>query len=97
MSRDYEEFWSVLPENVLHPLRVPVVESLWRIGEPLSSIDLVDVLDGHITMWEAAHHLRVLDALDVVEPDPAGRDSLPTGEIFNLPYHLRAHDVAGEG
>jgi hypothetical protein len=46
MSEGCERFWSTLPKKVLHPVRVPIVEALWWIGEPLSAIALVDVLDG---------------------------------------------------
>jgi hypothetical protein len=70
MSGDFEEAWSTIPTKALHPVRVPMIEAFWRIDEPLSAIDLVDVLDGFLSMWEAAHHLRVLETLNVVEPDP---------------------------
>ena len=93
MSDDGQEFWSTLSEKVSHPARVPIIEALWRIGEPLSAIALVDVLDGHITMWQAAHHLRILDALGVVAPSPvvtSRKDS------FDVPYFLRDRN-SGEG
>ncbi len=89
MSSDREEFWSALPEKAIHPRRVPMLEALWWIGEPLSAIATVDVLDGYTSMWEAAHHLRALEALDVVEP------ALPSGqpksrrEGFDVPYRLK--------
>jgi hypothetical protein len=90
MSGDWEEFWSALPEKVLHPLRVPIIEALWWIGEPLSAIEVVDVLDGALSMWDAAHHLRVLDALEVVEPAPADSDSSASrNDVFYAPYRLR--------
>jgi hypothetical protein len=87
----YEEFWSTLPEKVQHPVRVPIIEALWWIGEPLSAITLVDVLDGFLSMWEAAHHLRALEALDVVEP----LDSSPSrNDLLDLPYRLKDRDSA---
>ncbi len=90
MSDDYEAFWSTVPEKALHPVRVPMLEALWRIGESLSAIELVDVLDGLLSMWEAAHHLRVLETLDVVEPDPAdtGRGISRYG-LFGVPHRLK--------
>lgn len=97
MSGDCEEFWSTLPEMVLHPVRLPIIEALWWIGEPLSAIALVDVLNGFLSMWEAAHHLRVLDALDVVE-----RFSVDTGsgasrdDFFDVPYRLKDRN-SGDG
>jgi hypothetical protein len=69
MSGDYEEAWPTIPAKAMHPVRVPMIEALWRVGEPLSAIDLVDVLDGFLSMWETAHHLGVLETLDVVKPD----------------------------
>lgn len=92
---DYEEFWSTLPEKVLHPLRVPIVEALWRIGEPLSAIALVDVLDGFLGMWDIAHHLRVLDELDVAEPSPVDADSgASRPDLFDVPYRLKDRNSA---
>lgn len=88
MSNDCEEFWSTLPEQVLHPVRVPIIEAFWWIGEPLSAIALVDVLDGFLSMWEAAHHLRVLDALDVVEPSSVVAGGASRDDRFNVPYRL---------
>lgn len=91
---DYEEFWSTLPDRALHPHRVPILEALRWIGEPLSAIALVDVIDGHITMWEAAHHLRVLNELDVVEPSPVDAESRASRSgVFDVPYHLRKRGV----
>jgi hypothetical protein len=44
-----------------------MLEALERIGEPLSAIEMVDVLDGYLTMWEAKYHLQVLRACGVIE------------------------------
>lgn len=97
MSNSYEEFWSTLPEKVLHPLRMPMIEALWWIGEPLSAIALVDVLDGTLSMWDAAHHLRVLDALGVAEPAPVDTDSAASrNDLFDIPYRLKDRN-SGEG
>jgi hypothetical protein len=97
MSNDWEEFWATLPQKVPHPVRVPIIEALWWIGEPLSAIALVDVLDGFLSMWEAAYHLRVLDVLKVVEPSSVDTDSGASGEDrFDLPYRLKDRD-SGEG
>jgi hypothetical protein len=89
MSSDYEEFWSTLPEKALHPVRVSIVESLRWIGEPLSAIALVDVFDGILSMWEAAHHLRVLKALEVTEPLPPDESRGRRNEPFDIPYRLK--------
>jgi hypothetical protein len=90
MSVDCGDFWSTLPAKVLHPVRVPMVEALRCIGEPLSAVELVDVLDGFLSMWEAMHHLVVLETLDVVErasADPGGRT--PRHGPYGAPYRLK--------
>ena len=95
MSRDHEEFWASLPAKVQHPHRVPTVEALWWIGEPLTAIALVDVLDGEISMWDAAHHFRLLRSLDVVEAVPIGPDQpAPKRPPFDVPYRLKRRDSA---
>ncbi len=95
MSNDCEEVWSNLPERILQSIRVPIVEALWWIGKPLSAIELVDVLDGFVSMWEAAYHLRVLDSLDVVERSSA--DNGASGEDrFHVSYRLKDRDAGEE-
>lgn len=89
----YEEFWSTLPEKVQHPVRVPIVEALWWIGEPLSAIGLVDLFDGDVSMWEAGHHLRALEELDVVEALDSGASR---SDLLDLPYRLKDRG-SGEG
>lgn len=89
MSGDWQELWSTLPEKAQHPVRVPIIEALWWIGEPLSAIALVDSFDGLLSMWEAAHHLRVLDELDVVEALDSGASR---NDLLDLPYRLAARD-----
>jgi hypothetical protein len=89
----YEEFWSTLPEKVQYPVRVPIIEAFWWIGEPLSAIALVDSFDGLLSMWEAAHHLRVLEELDVVEPL---NRSASRSDLHDFPYRLKDRN-SGEG
>jgi hypothetical protein len=96
MNNSYEEFWLALPEKVQHPVRVPIIEALWRIGEPLSAIALVDVFDGFLSMWEATHHLNLLEELDVVEPSPgdaANRTS--RNDHFDVPFRLKDRNAGG--
>lgn len=95
MSNDCEEFWSTLPERILQSIRVPIVEALWWIGEPLSAVELVDVLDGFVSMWEAAYHLRVLDSLDVVERSSA-ENGASREDHLDASYRLKDRD-AGKG
>lgn len=97
MSSDAEEIWSTISPKALHPLRVPMIEALWRINEPLSSVDLVDVLDGFLSMWDALFHLRVLETLDVVEPLPMDADSgASRADLFGVRYQLKDRN-SGKG
>lgn len=93
MSLDCESFWSTIPEKALHPARVPILEAFRWIDTPLSALDQVNLFDGeNITMWEAAHHLRVLDSLGVVAPDPdRSRD-----DAFHVRYRLTDR-TSGQG
>jgi Helix-turn-helix domain len=98
VSDDYARIWSTLPEKVEHPYRVPIVEALLWTDEPLSAIALVDVLDGYVSMWEAAHHLRALEALDVVEPAPPGAGGGPRrDDLFDVPYRLKGREANQDG
>jgi hypothetical protein len=90
MSGNREEFWSTVPKKALHPVRVPMLEALWWIGEPLSAIELVDVFDGLFTMWEAAHHLQVIETLGVVEPTSPGQLDNRLMRDLEVPYRLKA-------
>jgi hypothetical protein len=96
VSGTHENFWDGIPAQAMHPTRVLMIEALWWIGEPLSPIGLVDVLGGFLSMWEALHHLRVLEVLDVVEPIPAptGKE-MGSGEFY-VPYRLRGQEAGDE-
>jgi hypothetical protein len=96
MGDDFEDFWATIPEKADHPIRVMMLEALWRIGEPLSALDLVDVLDGEASMWDAAHHLSALEALDVVEPAKARARRRTSKEgAFDVPYRLKSCNSTG--
>lgn len=93
MSGDYEEFWSALPDKAEHPHRISMLEAFWWIGEPLSALDTVDVLDGDLDMWEASRHLAALAALGVVERTHAKlRRRQRRGDGFDVPYRLKRED-----
>lgn len=90
MNGNYEEVWSAIPAKALHPVREPMIEALLRIDEPLSARDLVDVLDGLVSMWEAAHYLDALKTLDVVELD---RPRLASKRgPFDVRYRLKTRE-----
>lgn len=86
MTREGDDFWAA-PLDHLDPIQVPMLEALWRIGKPLSAIDMVDVLDGYLSMWEAAGHLEALRALGIVEPTPVNRSD-KEASAFDVPYRL---------
>jgi transcriptional regulator with XRE-family HTH domain len=69
------------------------VEALWRTGEPLSAIALVDLFDGRMSMWEAAYHLRALEELNVVEPFGGASRA----DLLDLPDRLKGRDAADDG
>jgi len=72
----------------LDPVQVTMLEALRWIGEPLSAIGLVDVLDGYLSMWEAKDHLQSLQKDRVVMPVSADELDEPVGEFDQL-YRLR--------
>jgi len=89
MTPSYAQYWADLPEKAKHPRRVPILEALWYVGEPLSAIGLVNLFDGQgITMWSAVRDLRALEDLGVVKAYPAGIDPRAKQPTFDLPYRL---------
>lgn len=93
MTAEVEEFWAAMPPKALHPRRVPILEAFRCIGEPLSPVMVVDVLEGEVTMWEAAAHLAALVRLGVVRR--GGRDPQAPSlreERFDVFYSLALGD-----
>jgi hypothetical protein len=88
MTREGDDFWDALGDHALDPIQVPMLEALWRIGELLSAIELVDVLDGYLSMWEAADHLEALHALGMVERTSADQPGKQESD-FDVPYRLK--------
>jgi hypothetical protein len=88
MDGDPEEVWACLPENVDHPYRVAIIEALLWIGEPLSAIGVVDVLDGYMSMWNAVAHLEALERLGVVERAPGAGVAQAGEDRFDIPCRL---------
>lgn len=89
MDPEIEAYWAALPRKTEHPIRVPIVEALRCIGEPLSAVMLVDVLEGEVTMWEAGAHLDALVKLGVArrgQRDPASRQ--PRADHFDVLFSL---------
>lgn len=78
-------------EKADHPSRMPILEAFRWIGEPLSAISTVDVLDGYLSMWEVARHLRILETLGIVEPvRPRAGQATTRNEVFGARYRLKA-------
>jgi hypothetical protein len=93
MTAEIEEFWAALPPKVLHPLRVPILEAFRWLGEPLSAVMIVDVLEGEVTMWDATVHLDALVRLGVVRRgrrDPHAPDLRE--DRFDVLYSLTLGD-----
>lgn len=88
VTREGDDFWDALGDHSLDPVCEPMLEALWRIGELLSAIRMVDVLDGYLSMWEAAEYPEALRALGIVEPTSADQPGKPASD-FDVPYRLR--------
>lgn len=97
MTGAHDGLWASIPNEALHPVRVPIIEALWWVGRPLSALALVDVLDGFLTMWEATYHLRVLDELGVAEPVSAVTKKRPKGGRLLEPYRLKGQEPGDGG
>jgi hypothetical protein len=88
MTREGDDFWDALGDHAFDPIQVPMLEALWRVGEPLSASRMVDVLDGYLSMWEAAYQLAALRALGIVEPTSTDQPGRQTSD-FDVPYRLK--------
>jgi predicted MarR family transcription regulator len=52
--------WAVLVPQAIHPRRVEIIEAMRWLDNPLSSSDLVQVLDKKFTVNHLAYHVREL-------------------------------------
>lgn len=59
--------WSRLVPQIVHPLRVSIVEALAWIGEPLSPSELVGVLDKQASLSLVSYHVRELAKAGALE------------------------------
>lgn len=91
-----EKLWASLPGAVLHPMRVPIVEAMWWLGQPLTALALVSVLDGALTVWEVAYHLEVLEELEAAESLPAATGNTRQDASLLVPYRLKGQ-ASGDG
>jgi hypothetical protein len=61
--------WSALVPRVVHPLRVAIVEALLWLDQPLSSTDLVKLLDDpEIYLSHVAYHVSRLVEASALKP-----------------------------
>jgi len=67
MNAGGDDVWAGLPPKAEDLYCVAIIEALLWIGEPLSALDIVDALDGYMSMWEAASSLELLERLGVVK------------------------------
>ena len=97
MGEGFEEFWSNVPEEAMQPSRMKLLEALRGIGKPLSARQLVDVLDGEVSMWEAERHLRALGDLGVVKPaENSSSEEKAREDDFDVRYRLEDQDPDAE-
>ena|ERR671918_300439 len=80
------DLWNMLGDT-LDPVQVPMLEALQRIDASLSAIEMVNVLDGYLTMWEAKYHFDVLQKAGIVEPVPSDESSEAVSD-FDLSFRL---------
>lgn len=61
--------WSALVPRIVHPLRVAIVEALFWLDQPLSSTDMVKLMDDpDIYLSHVAYHVGRLVEADVLKP-----------------------------
>jgi len=66
-----------------------MLEAFRWVGEPLSALDVVDLLEGELDMWEAARHIAALEALGVVVVAPVRRRrGQKRADGFDVAYRL---------
>ena len=58
--------WATLVPLVVHPTKVAIIESLRRIGRPLSPTDLGKVFEGRVMSRTISYHLGALVQAGVV-------------------------------
>lgn len=60
--------WSGLVPNVVHPMKVEIVEALAWIGRPLSARDLCDIFEGEYALSLISYHVNTLTGVGALEP-----------------------------
>lgn len=78
--------WSVLAPFI-HPMKVAIVEALWRMDRPLSATDLTKLLGRQFSLSNISYHLTQLAKRDVVKKVRERRVRAAT-ETFYFFSHL---------
>lgn len=65
-----EQFrWDALVPRVIHPVKVTIIEAMLWIKRPLSSTDLVKLIDDEsVYLSHVAYHVRKLADADAIRP-----------------------------
>jgi hypothetical protein len=77
--------WEPFLPQLVHPLKVAIVEAILCVGEPLSAVQLGKVLrsaDEGFCESNVRYHLRHLVQLDVLEPTAADNRGGPREKFF---------------
>ena len=68
MKGDEQFHWDMLVPRVVHPLKVAIVEAMLWLEQPLSSSDLVKLMDDpDIYLSHVAYHVRKLVEVDALK------------------------------
>lgn len=59
--------WSAVIAIYVHPMRVAIIETLSRVGEPLSTTDLRKIFGGKILGVTISRHIAALAKVGVLE------------------------------
>lgn len=58
--------WAELVPVLIHPIKVGIIEALWRIDRPLSATDLAAMFDGGVELSHVSYHVQSLAKARVI-------------------------------
>ena len=58
--------WATVTSLLVNPVKVGIVEGLWRVDQPLSAGDLKEIFDGREPVSAMSYHLGYLAKVGVV-------------------------------
>lgn len=62
-----DRFWTTLAARVLHPVQVEIIEAMRWIDQPLSAVDLSEIVSPTFPRPHFVHHLRRLTRMRAIE------------------------------